>query len=231
MCEFRGPAGLSHSDTENMAHAMNGDEIRSGAGEASVPPPPPRLHSDGRTPGTPGIRAAQPRLAPTLAMLPKEAGAVVNVRCCCCMCGCRKAGARMAGPSRLGPRSLPRRARWWEEATVNPRQGASRHPGGSSVQAREHRYRQQRAGQGQRVRLGCPAHSCPGLGAADAALAGRRPTLPHCEKALPKLPELGSSPKSPCTLLHLKRPGSSRRQVSMALTAFRMDADSPFSCQ
>jgi hypothetical protein len=41
----------------------------------------------------------------------------------------------------------------------------------------------------------------------------------------------GPSLRPPPTFEHLKRPGSSRRQVSMALTAFVMAAASPFSLQ
>lgn len=56
--------------------------------------------------------------------------------------------------------------------------------------------------------------------------------LHHCPKnAFPNLPLEGSSPKSPWILEHFSFPGSSRKHVSMALTAFRMEASSPFSCQ
>lgn len=42
---------------------------------------------------------------------------------------------------------------------------------------------------------------------------------------------LAHSSMPPCTLAHFARPEGSRRHVSMAFTALRMDAASPFSCQ
>eukprot|EP00955_Chlamydomonas_euryale_P063293 358619-Chlamydomonas_euryale.AAC.2 len=61
-------------------------------------------------------------------------------------------------------------------------------------------------------------------------LCPRRECRNHIPNILLIGPPDGCSPSSPCTVEHLLRPGSSRRQVSTALIASRMACASPFSC-